>query len=169
MTGKCCILFSMKFTTRIYSKGRIDRAGKELITLADDNPAREETLNVINNWRSCHGYPLQIIKMTLLNRAKHIDNAALIAQRLKRTPSIAIKLKDNPNMKLSQMQDIGGCRAVMASARELNKLYAAYEKSKSKTSGVSSKPASWGHFKTGQRKVPGTLDVVPGHRLFNQV
>jgi hypothetical protein len=122
----------MAFTTRIYSKGRIDKAGKELITLAEDDPGREETLNVINNWRSCHGYPLQIIKMTLLNRAKHIESAALIAQRLKRIPSIAIKLKDNPNMKLSQMQDIGGCRAVMPSVRELNKLHAVYEKSKSK-------------------------------------
>jgi hypothetical protein len=35
-------------------------------------------------------------------------------------------------------------------------------------SGVTSNPASWGHFKSGQRKVPGTLDVVPGHGLFNQ-
>jgi integrase len=122
----------MAFTTRIYSKGRIDKAGKELITLAEDDPGREETLNVINNWRSCHGYPLQIIKMTLLNRAKHIESAALIAQRLKRIPSIAIKLKDNPNMKLSQMQDIGGCRAVMPSVRDLNKLHAVFEKSKSK-------------------------------------
>jgi ppGpp synthetase/RelA/SpoT-type nucleotidyltranferase len=122
----------MAFTTRNYSKGRIDRAGNELITLPEDHPTREETLNVINNWRSCHSYPLQIIKMTLLNRAKQVNRAALIAQRLKRTPSIAIKLKDNPHMKLSQMQDIGGCRAVMPSVKELNKLYAVYEKSKSK-------------------------------------
>ncbi len=35
-------------------------------------------------------------------------------------------------------------------------------------SGVTSKPASWGHFKSGQWKVPGTLDVVPVHALFNQ-
>ncbi len=28
-----------------------------------------ETLDVINNWRSCHGFQLQVIKMTLLNRA----------------------------------------------------------------------------------------------------
>jgi len=56
---------------------------------------------VINNWRACHSYPLQAIKMTLLTRAKQIHSEALIAQRLKRLPSIAIKLKDNPNMHLS--------------------------------------------------------------------
>jgi uncharacterized protein (TIGR02246 family) len=37
------------------------------------------------------------------------------------------------------------------------------------TSVVTSKPAMRGRFKTGHRQVLGTLDVVPGHRLFNQV
>jgi hypothetical protein len=45
--------------------------------------------------------------MTLLNRARQVDEKALVAQRLKRFPSIYKKLGDNPNMKLSQMQDIG--------------------------------------------------------------
>lgn len=119
----------MKFLTRVYSKGRIDRAGKELITLPADDPLWEETLAVINNWRSCHSYPLQVIKMTLKNRAKQIDSHALIAQRIKRLPSIAIKLKDNPPMKLSQMQDIGGCRAVMRNVSAVDKLIDVYEKS----------------------------------------
>jgi len=122
----------MAFVVRNFSKGRIDRAGQELITLPEDDHAREETLNVINNWRSCHSYPLQIIKMTLLNRAKQIDGRALIAQRLKRTPSISIKLNDNPHMKLSQMQDIGGCRAVMPAVADVDKLLAVYERSRSK-------------------------------------
>jgi len=70
--------------------------------------------------------------MTLRQRAKIVSHHALIAQRLKRLPSIAIKLKHNPAMKLSQMQDIGGCRAIMPSMKELRKLIAAYETSKSK-------------------------------------
>jgi ppGpp synthetase/RelA/SpoT-type nucleotidyltranferase len=127
------ILFlAMAFVVRTFSKGRIDRAGKELIILPQEDPQLEETLNVINNWRSCHSYPLQIIKMTLLNRAKQIDRKALIAQRMKRTPSISVKLKDNEHMKLSQMQDIGGCRAVMQSVADVDKLVAVYERSKSK-------------------------------------
>src|SRR5262245_47079255 len=103
----------MPWVERAYSKGRIDRSGQALITLSKWDDARDEAIKVVDNWRSCHAYPLQIIKMTLLNRAKKIDGDALIAQRLKRRPSIEIKLRDNPHMKLSQMQDIGGCRAVL--------------------------------------------------------
>lgn len=117
----------MPWVKREYSKGQIDKAGSELITLEKDDPARERAITVVDNWRSCHSYPLQVIKMTLLNRAKKIENNALIAQRLKRRPSIEIKLRDNPNMKLSQMQDIGGCRAVMTDVTNVKKLVAQYK------------------------------------------
>jgi hypothetical protein len=117
----------MAWGARIYSKGRIDRAGEALIRLAQDDPARGEEIAVVDNWRSCHGYPLQIIKMTLLNRARKIDPNALIAQRLKRRPSIEIKLRDNPNMKLSQMHDLAGCRAVMSDVTQVQTLIAKYE------------------------------------------
>jgi hypothetical protein len=35
-------------------------------------------------------------------------------------------------------------------------------------SGVSSKAANWGQFKTGQRKWPERLEVVPDHELAMQ-
>src|SRR6266436_5212128 len=87
---------------------------------------------VIGNWRSSHSYPLQCMKMTLKNRAKEIDQNALIAQRLKRVTSIASKLERFPNMKLSQMQDIGGCRAVVSSVRRVHDLVEVYEESRKK-------------------------------------
>jgi Region found in RelA / SpoT proteins len=120
----------MAFAKRWHSKGRIDKAGQELITLPSADPAIDETLAVINNWRACHSYPLQVIKMTLLLRAKKIFKQALIAQRLKRLSSISIKLRDNPNMKLSQMQDIGGCRAILANVNQVDRLARIYEKSR---------------------------------------
>jgi ppGpp synthetase/RelA/SpoT-type nucleotidyltranferase len=130
----------MAWGARVYSKGRIDRAGRELVALSqmpepnyDDFAAvyerlekREEEIRILDNWRACHAFPLQVIKMTLYRRAKKIDPDALVAQRLKRRPSIEIKLRDNPNMKLSQMQDIGGCRAVLSNiyhVKELTKIY----------------------------------------------
>jgi hypothetical protein len=122
----------MAFAKRWHSKGRIDRAGKELITLPPNDPAMNETLEVINNWRACHGFPLQSIKMTLLMRAKKVSTTALIAQRLKRLHSISVKLRDNPNMKLSQMQDMGGCRAVLRNMAQVDRLVEIYEKSRSK-------------------------------------
>jgi hypothetical protein len=117
----------MSWVERRFSKGQVNKAGKALITLSMDDPARDEAISIVDNWRSCHGYPLQIVKMTLLNRAKKIDGHALIAQRLKRRPSIEIKLRDNPNMKLSQMQDIGGCRAVLSTVNQVKKLVAKYK------------------------------------------
>jgi hypothetical protein len=88
---------------------------------------RAEALRVINNWRSSHAYPLQALKMTLRSRALRVDDQAIVAQRLKRLSSIHTKLENNTNMKLSQMQDIGGCRAVVRTVWHLDELVASYE------------------------------------------
>lgn len=128
-----CWWENMAWTKREHSKGQINRAGKALIALQKEDPAREEAVAIVDNWRACHSYPLQVIKMTLLTRAKKIDKNALIAQRLKRRPSIVIKLRDNKNMKLSQMQDIAGCRAVMNTVADVRKLVKKYEDSYSKS------------------------------------
>src|SRR5450830_1412822 len=100
-----------------HNRGRVDAAGK---LLADhftgglvDPSDLDAAFSIIGNWRSSHSFPLQNLKMVLLKRGKRIDPMAVIAQRLKRSPSIALKLALNSNMKLSQMQDIGGCRAVV--------------------------------------------------------
>lgn len=122
-----------EWVERRSTKGEIDRAGRALVELAPDDPRREAAIDVVDNWRSCHAYPLQVIKMTLKHRAKKIDKDALIAQRLKRRPSIEIKLRDNPNMKLSQMQDIGGCRAVLKTTKQVERLVRRYKKYNAKS------------------------------------
>lgn len=118
----------MAWAKRRHTKGQIDRAGRALAGGTAEPSELDQALAVINNWRACHGYPLHAIKMTLLRRARALDSSALIAQRLKRLPSIALKLRDNPAMQLSQMQDIGGCRAVMTSISDVRKLVSVYEK-----------------------------------------
>lgn len=90
--------------------------------------ASEEAVAIIANWRTCHAYPLQVIKSGLGRRARDVDPRALIAQRLKRLPSIVYKLKRHPNMKLSQMQDLGGCRAILSSAAQVDRLAQRYQK-----------------------------------------
>jgi ppGpp synthetase/RelA/SpoT-type nucleotidyltranferase len=123
---------AMAWTRRQYTKGQIDRAGAVLIAQPTVTAEWDRALTIINNWRACHSYPLQAVKMTLLQRAKTVSPTALIAQRLKRLPSIAIKLHDNPAMKLSQMQDIGGCRAVMPTIASARGLITIYERSNAK-------------------------------------
>jgi putative GTP pyrophosphokinase len=92
----------------------------------EDLQAWENAYAVISNWRSAHGYPLWGFQSTLRNKINNVDHDGLVSQRLKRFAAIRLKLRLHPNMALSQMQDIGGCRAVVHSieaARDLAKIY----------------------------------------------
>jgi hypothetical protein len=112
----------------------VNKCGDLLI--ADENvifiASRDRMLQIINNWRSSHSFPLQCLKMTLLRRAKKVDPEAIVAQRLKRMSSIEAKLRRFPEMRLSQMQDIGGCRAVVRNILRVNRLVRLYEKGRAK-------------------------------------
>lgn len=85
---------------------------------------------VLNNWRSCHGYPINTFQATLRDKLKNIDQNALVAQRLKRSPSIIRKLKRFHGMQLARMQDIGGLRAVVATLRMVRDLEENYRRSR---------------------------------------
>jgi len=86
-------------------------------------------LSLIDNWRSSHSYPLNIFQAGLRTRAKQVDERAIVAQRLKRFPSIVAKLKRFPEMKLTQIQDIAGCRAIVSSVPQAYRLVQAYKAS----------------------------------------
>lgn len=102
----------MGWVTPQYGRGRVDAAGRTL-ALPQASSTYDEALDIINNWRSSHGFPLNTIQIGLRKRARRVSADALVAQRIKRLSSIRLKLVDNPHMALSQMQDIGGCRAVV--------------------------------------------------------
>ena len=124
----------MAFAVPQYSRQEVNHAGECLI--ANPNVVwianRDQMLAIINNWRSSHAFPLQSFKMTLLSRAKKVDSRPIVAQRLKRLPSIELKLRRFKDMRLAQMQDLGGCRAVVASIRRLESLIKLYERGRSK-------------------------------------
>lgn len=118
------------WTTPKHSRTTVSRAGAKLAAkdfVSDGD--RDECLSIINNWRSAHAYPLQALKMALKHRARRVDAKAVIAQRLKRLTSIDAKLLRFPHMKLAQMQDIGGCRAVVTTWSKLEQLAGAYDRS----------------------------------------
>ncbi|MBK5263817.1 MAG: RelA/SpoT domain-containing protein [Alphaproteobacteria bacterium] len=97
-----------------YSKSRVNRAGK---AFADSKPASED-YNVIENWRTSHAYLLNTFQATLRGKARGKD--IIVAQRLKRRPTIIGKLRRFPDMQLSRMHDIAGCRVIFRSIQELN-------------------------------------------------
>ena len=117
----------------LYAKSQVDQAGAALVGLFSTEAEMESALAIINNWRSCHSVPLNIFRRTLRQNCEKIDRGCLIAQRIKRLSSISHKLERFPTMKLSQMQDIGGCRAVVSNARLVRLLLGNYERSQTQS------------------------------------
>ena len=105
----------------LYSKKQVARAGDILRDGTSSISERNFANKILSNWRAVHSYPINTFQATLRAKLKNIDSTALVAQRLKRAPSIIAKLKRFEGMKLSRMQDIGGLRAVV---KDLNKVYA---------------------------------------------
>lgn len=112
------------------SRTKLDAAGDLIAGRRDSGtiPSRDEALGIVNKWRASHGWPLNTVTTTLRGRARNFDPGAVIAQRLKRLSSIEAKLRRFPAMQLSQMQDIGGCRAVLATIDEVEHLVREYER-----------------------------------------
>ncbi|MFH1199592.1 MAG: RelA/SpoT domain-containing protein [Candidatus Micrarchaeota archaeon] len=110
-----------------YKKSEIDHAGDVLISGQAQPEEIEQAIVVLDNWRACHSYPMHVFKIRLKNSALAVDPKALTAQRLKRVPAILKKLARSyhgrrPSMQLSQMQDIGGCRAILSNVVFARKL-----------------------------------------------
>lgn len=111
-----------------YKKSRVNWAGRMLLkqdSLSEADHA--EMTAIINNWRSSHNFPLNTFQMGLRKRARQIDPTAITAQRIKRLASIGLKFERMPTMTLGQMQDIGGCRAILETIDQVDKLVQLYE------------------------------------------
>lgn len=123
----------MTWTIPEFDARRVNTAGKFMLRCAhdpvylyDNFDAYRVALGIINNFRASHAYPLNTFQVNLRNTARRFDENPLIAQRIKRITSIINKLDLHPSMKLSQMQDLGGCRAILGnvtSVRNVIKYY----------------------------------------------
>lgn len=112
-----------------FSKKDVNKAGKILVGPATLWEDYSWALEVINNFRSIHGHPLNTFQTTLRIKGRQVDKNIIVAQRVKRLSSIQAKLSRYNTMTLSQMQDIGGCRGVVNSVNDVDELVASYLKS----------------------------------------
>lgn len=111
-----------------HTRQLVNEAGKVLRDdSADNNLAKEAALIMINNWRTCHNFPLNTFQVRLRKKAKEVDNNSLVVQRIKRLASIKKKLERFPDMKLTQIQDIGGCRAILGTVSHVDTLVNIYK------------------------------------------
>lgn len=129
-------LCNMVWATPQYKRERVNQSGRVLSdpkgwngtgSSDADFYAYFDALITVNNWRASHGYPLNTFQATLRNRAQKIDKNCIFATRIKRLESITKKLQKREEMKLSQMQDIGGLRAIMQNCGQVYRLAGIYE------------------------------------------
>jgi ppGpp synthetase/RelA/SpoT-type nucleotidyltranferase len=110
-----------------YSMKDVKRAG-EVISGAlpwtdETEPKIRRAFQIANNWRDAHAYPMRSIRHQLISYVRHLELNGITAARLKRMQAIRKKLRrpDFP-MKLNQVQDLGGCRAILSSIDEVRAL-----------------------------------------------
>lgn len=117
----------------LFSKGQVNRAGRLLLEVAEtasrlgaDRAAGEIdpaevvlAFQALRWWRTLHARPLSNVAANL---RYHVDKEEgrvggriEVAQRLKRWTTIIDKLAREPKMQVTQMQDIGGVRALLPS------------------------------------------------------
>ena len=105
-------------------KSAVRRAGT---ILRQTHPGNEEWLwavDMLSTWRSLHSYPINTFQAYLRTKVKREGYQSLIiAQRLKRMPSIIAKLQRFPQMSLISMQDIGGIRVIMDKIQDVYDLH----------------------------------------------
>jgi ppGpp synthetase/RelA/SpoT-type nucleotidyltranferase len=89
-----------KYSNREYNK----------LSSLENDALTEAGYNVVNNWRLLHTTPLDIITKKLTEISQAIDASVIVSKRIKRLASITPKIKKGYT--LTQIQDIGGCRAI---------------------------------------------------------
>lgn len=128
MSGARCRLLghdvAMETDPGLLTSSRINRAGKTIRKYLrgeiQDRAKFQEALGVLIAFRAQHQRPLTTANMGLRSMVKTAGCAnPEVSQRLKRIPTIVNKLWREPTLALANMQDLGGCRAVLDSVDEM--------------------------------------------------
>lgn len=115
------------YPVRQFSFGAIERAGKLLSSNIPlervDDEVVPDAFRTAHNWRMAHAYPMVAERM----RLNHIAKGGFVtAGRVKRMTSVRKKLSQG-SATLRGMQDLAGCRAVMATVADCYRVFDAYK------------------------------------------
>lgn len=108
-----------------FSKREIVAAGKALAGSVPWDDDAYRVFQVAHNWREAFAYPMHRVRLELRGRISRNGGIGLTAARLRRMQSIRRKLRKG-NLSLYQMQDIGGCRAILPDISKVNEIVSAY-------------------------------------------
>lgn len=108
-----------------FSKQDVIRAGSALKGRLEWNPQSapeiERTFAVANSWRASHAFPMHRMRAEMHGRMSALSIKGLTAARLKQMSSIRAKL-NRISGNLRQLQDLGGCRAVVPDVGQARRL-----------------------------------------------
>jgi ppGpp synthetase/RelA/SpoT-type nucleotidyltranferase len=105
------------------SKTRIDKAGRSLAYPAELTLESMELEEDFDEYRISHLEPLSLTTLELQSWLHGYGGSYYIAQRVKRKPQIVRKLR-RLSVRLTQLQDIGGCRIIVEHNENVDKLIA---------------------------------------------
>ena len=112
----------------IFSRAELDRYGKVFLDANADKNERDLALDMLSEWRKLHYIPMNTLQANLRKKCKRLNlKNYIIAQRIKRLPSIITKLSRFPDMRLSRMQDIGGLRIILPTVKSVYELHKTFE------------------------------------------
>lgn len=109
----------------IVSNSSIDRAANTLLSQQSGEDERRRAQELVNEWRASFDYPLAAVLKQLEDATHNVKVRVICSSRLKRMESILGKLRrpETRHMKLSRMQDIGGCRAIFPDLQSLDSFW----------------------------------------------
>lgn len=109
------------FPSLAYSKKDVLRAGEALkgdLLWTDETSANVlQVFQIANSWRDSHALPMNRLRAELSAKIQARGLGGVTVARLKRMPSIRRKLQRLP-YGLNQIQDLGGCRAILPSIKD---------------------------------------------------
>lgn len=112
-----------------YTKKEIANAGKILsgTIIHDPDKADEisEVFRIAYNWRDSHAFPMRRIRHELIRGLRQEGIAGLTSARMKRMTSIRRKLRAS-SIRLQQIQDLGGCRAILEHSTDVTAVIRRY-------------------------------------------
>lgn len=102
-----------------FSNSKIDAVGEIIRKNKGDNDFLQ-AVDMLNAWRENYGIILDKYYGKCIRLSRKFSQNTIVAQRLKRFPTIVDKLNRFEDMKLSRMHDIAGVRIIVKNMDELN-------------------------------------------------
>lgn len=103
------------------SKSRIDKSGRSLAYPGELTIESLELEEDFDQYRISHLEPLSLTTLEMQGWLHSYGGSYYIAQRVKRKPQILRKLR-RLSVRLTQLQDIGGCRIIVENNEDVDKL-----------------------------------------------